>query len=126
MRLLIRWLIAIIALAAAVWIVPGIRVEGSSAIIVFAIMAVILGFVNAFIRPLLTFLSCGFIVLTMGLFLFVVNALVFWLSSWIAVNVFQIGFYVDNFWSALFGSLIVSIVTLLLSVFLPDKHHHRS
>ncbi len=126
MRLLIRWLIAIIALAAAVWIVPGIRVEGSSAIIVFAIMAVILGFVNAFIRPFLTFLSCGFIVLTMGLFLFVVNALAFWLSSWIAVNVFQIGFYVDNFWSALFGSLIVSIVTLLLSVFLPDKHHHRS
>jgi putative membrane protein len=126
MRLLIRWLIAIIALAAAVWIVPGIRVEGSSAIIVFAIMAVILGFVNAFIRPFLTFLSCGFIVLTMGLFLFVVNALAFWLSSWIAVNVFQIGFYVDGFWSALLGSLIVSIVTLLLSVFLPDKHHHQS
>ena len=83
-------------------------------------MAVVLAFVNAFIRPLLAFLSCGFIVLTMGLFILVVNAFTLWLSSYVAVNWFNVGFYVDGFWAAFWGSIIVSVVSFLLSLFVSE------
>ncbi|MEJ2353586.1 MAG: phage holin family protein [Anaerolineales bacterium] len=120
MKLIIRWIIGAIAIAVAVWLVPGIRIEGSSAWVVVALMAIILGFVNAIIRPILAFLSCGFIVLTLGLFMFIVNGISFWLASWIAVNWFNIGFYVDGLWPAILGSIVVSIVTFLLALLLPD------
>jgi len=113
MKLIFRWLIIVAALFLAAWIVPGIEVTGN-AWVVFAIMAVILGFVNAIVRPVLKFLSCGLIFLTMGLFTLVINAAVFMLASNIAVNWFGVGFYVDGFWSALLGSLIVSGVSLIL------------
>jgi putative membrane protein len=117
MKLLLQWFIISAALVAAAYVVPGIRVEGNGATAVL-VMAVILGLVNVFIRPVLAFLSCGFIILTMGLFMLVVNALSLWLASSIAVNWFNVGFYVDGFWPAFWGSIIVSIVSFLLSVFL--------
>jgi putative membrane protein len=120
MKLLVRWLIGAVALAVAARIVPGIRIEDTHAWVAVAVMAVILGFVNAIVRPLLAFLSCGLIVLTLGVFLLVINALMLALSSWIAVNVFDIGFYVNGFWAAFWGSIVVSIVTFLMSLVLPD------
>jgi putative membrane protein len=78
-------------------------------------MAVILGLVNVLIKPVLSMLSCGLIALTLGLFLIVINALSLWLSSWIAQNVFNVGFVVDGFWPAVLGSIIVSIVSFILS-----------
>jgi len=102
MKLIFRWLIIAISLYIAVLVVPGIQVEGD-AWIAFSVMALILGLVNAIIRPILKFLSCGFIFLTLGLFVFVLNAATFLLASQIAQNWFNIGFYVNNFWSALFG-----------------------
>lgn len=120
MKLILRWFIIAISLYVAVLIVPGISVEGE-AWIAFSIMALVLGLVNAIIRPILKFLSCGFIIITMGLFAFVINAATFMLASEISQNWFNIGFYVDNFWSALLGSLIVSIVSVVLSNILIDK-----
>jgi putative membrane protein len=84
-------------------------------------MAAVLGLVNAIVRPILTLLSCGLMALTLGLFIFVINALTFALASWISVNLFDVGFYIDNFWSALLGSIIVSVVSIVLSMFLPDE-----
>lgn len=120
MKLLLRWLITSIALYVAVLIVPGITVQGDKWL-AFAIMALILGLVNALVRPILKLLSCGLIVLTLGLFVFVINAASFWIASEITRNWFNIGFYVDNFWSALLGSLIVSVVSIVLSSILFDK-----
>jgi putative membrane protein len=114
MKLLIRWIIASLALFAAAWLVPGIRVEGD-AWVVFAVMAVILGLVNAVVRPFLKLLTCPLILLTLGLFVLVINGVTLWLASDIAVNWFHVGFYVDGFWSALLGALIVSAVTVILS-----------
>jgi putative membrane protein len=119
-KLIVRWIIGALAVAAAVWLVPGIRIESDSAWIVVAVMAVILGFVNAIIRPILAFLSCGFIVITLGLFMFVVNGLAFLIASWIAVNWFNLGFYVDGLWPAILGSIVVSVVTFLFSLVLAD------
>ncbi len=114
-RLIVSWLITAVALVAAAYVVPGITVTGNDGLIVVLVMAVILGLVNVMVKPILSFLSCGLIVLTLGLFLVVINALSLWLSSWIAQNVFNIGFVVDGFWPALLGSIVVSIVSFILS-----------
>lgn len=119
-KLLLRWLITSVALFVAALIVPGIRVEGN-AWIVYAVMAIVLGLVNAVVRPILKVLSCPLIVLTLGLFVLVINGLTLWLSSLIAVNWLGVGFYVDTFWAALLGALIVSIVSVVLSALLIDK-----
>lgn len=119
MKLLLRWIIVAIALVVALWLVPGIRIEDTNAWIAVGVMAVVLGLVNAIIRPILAFLSCGCIVVTMGLFMLVINALTLWLSSWIAQQL-GIGFYVDGFWPAFWGGLIVSVVSFVLSLFLSN------
>ncbi len=122
MKLLLRWVIVAFSLFVAAWLVPGIRVEGN-AWLIYAVMAVILGFANAVVRPLLKLLTCSLIILTLGLFVLVINGLTLWLASSIAVNWFHVGFYVDGFWSAFLGALIVSIVSIILSAFIkePDK-----
>jgi len=125
MKLILRWLIIAVSLYVAVLIVPGITVEGD-AWVVFSVMAVILGLVNALIRPILKFFSCGLIILTLGLFVFVINAGTFLLASNIAQSWFNVGFYVDSFWSALLGSLVVSVVTVILSKILIDEEPKRS
>jgi putative membrane protein len=104
----------------AVLIVPGISIQGDKWL-AFAIMALILGLVNALVRPILKVLSCGLIIITLGLFVFVINAATFWLASEITKNWFNIGFTVNNFWSALLGSIIVSVVSVILSSILIDK-----
>src|SRR5215472_2538543 len=114
MKLLLRWLITSLSLFAAAAVVPGISVD-SDGWTVFAAMAVILGLVNAVIRPLLKILSCPLILLTFGLFILVINAFTLMLASSIAVGWFHVGFRVDGFMPALLGSLIVSIVSMILT-----------
>lgn len=122
MRLIIRWLIIAAALAITAWLVPGIRVEGQNGWFAVLVMAAVLGLVNAFVRPILQFFSCGLIVLTLGLFLLVINAATLALASWIAVTWFRAGFYIDSFWSALVGSILVSIVSFVLSMVFADEN----
>ncbi|HLE24005.1 MAG TPA: phage holin family protein [Anaerolineales bacterium] len=119
MRLILRWLITSLGLGAAVLLVPGITVEGDAALYVAA-TAVILGLVNALVRPLLRLLSFPFILVTLGLFLFVINAFTLWLSAWIAATYLDIPFTVDGFVPALLGGIIVSVVSWLLSALMPD------
>jgi putative membrane protein len=114
MRLLIRWIINSFALFVAAWLVPGIRVE-SGGWTVFAVMAIILGLVNATVRPLLKLLSCPLIIVTLGLFVLVINGIALWVASAIAVDWFHVGFYVDGFWPAFWGALVVSIVSVILT-----------
>jgi len=120
MKLIIRWIITAVSLVVAVLVIPGIEITDNRAWLAVAIMAIILGFVNAFIRPLLAFFSCGCIVLTMGLFMLVINAFTLWFASWITQSLFNIGFVVHGFWPAFFGGLVVSIVSFFLSLFLID------
>jgi putative membrane protein len=120
MRLLIRWLIMAIAVAAAVWLIPGIRVQGTDAVLAVAAMAVVLGLVNALIRPILRLLSCPLIILTLGLFTLVINGVTLWFASIIA-QWLGIGFYVDNILAAILGGIVVGVVSFLLSLLFPDK-----
>lgn len=119
MRFLIRWASTAIALFVAASIVPGIAVtaEGWP---VYVVMALILAVVNALVRPILALLSCPLILLTFGLFTFVVNAVAFWLASAVAQRL-AVGFVVADFTAALLGSIVVSVVATLLTVVLPDR-----
>jgi putative membrane protein len=119
MKLLIRWAIVSLALFVAAWFVPGIEVA-EKGWIVYAVMAVILGLVNAIVRPVLKFLSCPLIILTLGFFVLIINALSLWLASYIATNWFDVGFYIDGFWPAFWGALVVSIVSTFLSAIVKE------
>jgi putative membrane protein len=120
-QLLARWLITSIAVGVAAFVVPGIGHDGQSALIAIVVTAAILGFLNAILRPILKFLSCGLIVATLGLFVLVINAFVFWLAAWVSQNWFNTGFYVDGFWPAFWGSIVISIVSFFLSVFVREN-----
>jgi putative membrane protein len=120
MKLIIRWVATSLALFAAAYFVPGIHAENQEAWQVFAVMAIILGLVNTVIRPILKVLSCPLIILTLGLFVVIINAVSFMAASSIAVNWFHVGFYVDDFWAALLGSLIVSAVSIFVNLLIKD------
>lgn len=110
-----------LALFVAAWLIEGIRVENDGWV-VYAIMAAILALLNAILLPILKTLSCGLIVLTLGLFSLILNAAMFMLSSYLAQNWFSAAYIVDDFWAALWGSLIVSVVSMLFS---SDKKKKR-
>jgi putative membrane protein len=111
-RLLISWIINAVALVAAAHLIDGIRYTDWVSL---AITVVIVGLVNALIRPLVRFLTCLINTITLGLFTLVVNALMLWLSAWIA-NRLGVGFYVDGFIPAFLGALLVTVVSWVLSL----------
>ncbi|MEV4263909.1 phage holin family protein [Kribbella sp. NPDC049584] len=122
MRLVVRLLVNAVALGVAIWALSGITLRGSSTtarVITLLVVAAIFAVINSFVRPLAKLLSLPFIVLTLGLLIFVINALMLLLTSWIS-GALGLAFHVDGFWTALVGSLIVSVVSWLLNVFLPD------
>lgn len=100
------------ALAVAAWLLDGIRVEGSDwqdKVVPLLLAAVVLGIVTVFVEPVVKLFSLPFIVLTIGLFLLVINALMLMLTSWIAEKA-DIGFSVEGFWTAFVGGIIVTLV----------------
>lgn len=120
-RFLIRWGVTSAAVAVAAWVVPGIYVQEPHRTWAIVLVALVLGLVNAFIRPIISFLSCGLIVLTLGLFTLIINGLMLWLSSWITTSWLGLAFHVDGFWNAVLGALIVSVVSVILSTFIGKK-----
>ena len=114
MRLVI-WLAAnTLAVAVAAWIVPGIRFTEPGGLAenwpTLLGVGVILGVVSSFVKPVVKILSIPFIIITLGLFLWVINALMLLLTSWLAEQL-DLGFVVDDFfWSALLGALVISLV----------------
>ena len=125
MRFLIRWGITAASVAIAAWVLPGIYVEEPHRVWTVALVALVLGLVNAFIRPLISVLSCGLIVLTLGLFTLVINGLMLWFASWITMNWLGLEFHVDGFWNAFLGAIIISVVSLILSAFVGKRRLKR-
>jgi putative membrane protein len=122
MRLLLRWITAAVGVGLAAFLVPGIHADGE--ILTLLGVALILGLVNALVRPLLVWLSCGVIALTLGLFIFVINALMLMLTAWIAGGL-GLAFQVDGFIPALLGSLVISVLSIVASLVLPDRRSRR-
>jgi putative membrane protein len=124
-HLLLRLIINAIALYIATQVgISGLSFKGDWTTI--AIVAFIFGLVNALVRPVLTFLTCPLMILTLGLFTFVINALMLALTGAIAESL-HLGFTVDGFWAAFLGALVVSIVSFVLTLLLggeePERRH---
>ena len=113
-----------LALWIAAWAVPGITfgddMGTANTVLTVGIVALIFGLVNALVRPIAALLSLPFIILTLGLFIFILNAAMLQLTSWLA-GVFDLAFHVENFfWDAIWGALIITFVSLLLGFLKTD------
>lgn len=123
--IVIKVLVNGVALWVAAFVLTGIRLaEGSdtlsSQLLTILLVAVIFGVINALIKPVLKFFALPFIILTLGLFTLVINALMLQLTSWFADQL-NLAFHVDAFfWDALLGSIIITLVSMVLNLILPD------
>jgi putative membrane protein len=119
-KFILRLLINAIALYLAVLIVPGLELQSSMLSVVW--LALIFGVINALFRPLLQFLTCPLIILTLGLFTLVINTFLFWLTSVIGQS-FGIALLISDpvWWNAFLGGLVVSIVSVVMTMILKDE-----
>jgi putative membrane protein len=127
MRLILRLLANAGALALATWLLSGITLTAPTTerkVLTLLIVALIFGVVNAIVKPIFTLVTAVAVVLTLGLFLIVINALMLLLTSWIS-DQFNLGWSVEGFWTAVLGSIIVSIVSFIVNAFIPEKDEHR-
>ena len=117
MRLILIWLCNALALLAVAYLLPGVRVEGMASAL---IAALVLGLINTLIRPLLLLLTLPVTVLSLGLFILVINGLLFWLAG----SVLR-GFEVSGFWTGMMGALLYSIISSALSLLIPKRMYRR-
>ena len=114
MGFLARMLLNGIAIFVAAWLIPGLELSGSVPTLV---AGAILGLVNALVRPVLIILTLPFTLVTLGLFIFVVNAVCLALTAWLVP-----GFGISGFWAAFFGALVVSVMSWMLNgLFVPKR-----
>jgi len=114
--LLLHWAVDAAALWLAAYLLPGLDFTGN--VVRLLLVAAVFGLVNSFLRPLLTVLTCPLIVLTLGLFTLVINALMLLVTGWVSAR-WDLGFTVSGFWAAFWGGLVVGLVSLLLSMAIP-------
>jgi len=127
MRTILRLLATAGALAVATGLLSGITLIApttSGKILALLIVALIFGVLNAIVKPIFKLVTLPVVLLTLGLFLLVINACIMLLTSWVASNV-GLGWHVDGFWTAVFGAIIVSVVSFLLNAFVPDGNERR-
>ncbi len=126
--MLMRFLFSAAALAFATWLIPGISMtskEPQNSLLGILAVAIIFGIVNSLVKPLFAVATAPLLLLSLGVFLLVINALMLWLTSWVADQL-HLGWHVDGFWSAFWGALIVSVVSFILnSSFLSKSEVNR-
>ena len=128
MRFLIRVLASAAALAVATAVVPGIELTTGSVtskVLTLIGVALIFGVINAFLKPIVKIVGCAFYILTLGLIALVVNALLLWLTSWLAGKL-NLPWHITGFWPAFWGAIIVSVVGWLLSILIRDRDGKRA
>jgi len=125
-QLIVKVVVNAVAIWVATAVVPGVAVSQDNAnlgrkIVTLLIVGAIFGVVNALIKPIVKLFSFPFYVLTLGLFAFVVNALMLMLVSWLAEQL-NISFHIDDFfWSAIGAAIVVTFVSMVLNLVLPDN-----
>lgn len=121
MRFLTWLLTTAIAVATAAWLIDGIRFSGPDSgsaeiqekLLPLILVSLLLGVISSFVKPVLTILSIPFIIVTLGLFLLVINAAMLMLTGWLADQL-DIGFEVTGFWPAVGGAIVITLVTWIV------------
>jgi putative membrane protein len=124
MRFIVRTIASALALGAAAALIQGIAVTSDNPgdqVLTLLGVAVIFGLINAIVRPVVRLFTLPLFVLTLGLFTFVVNALMLLLTSWISEQL-DLAFVVEGFGAAFLGALVISVVSFVINVALPDKY----
>jgi putative membrane protein len=122
MSFLVRLLVNAAALWVATALVPGVTYSGGTLPLLG--VALVFGVINATLRPLAKILTFPLIILTLGIFALVINGLMLWLTSSLS-EALGLGFHVRGFWPAFWGALVVSLVSLVLSMVVPDVARER-
>ena len=117
LSLLLHWAFNAVALWTAAYFITGLDFTGD--MVRLLMVAAVFGVVNSLLRPLLTVLTCPLIVLTLGLFTLVINAVMLLVTGWLSTR-WDLGFAVAGFWAAFWGGLVVGVVRLILSLVLPS------
>ncbi len=121
MGFVLRWIVTAVAVAAAVWLVPGVEVSSATESWVgVAAFALLLALLNMSIKPILQVLSLPITCLTLGIFYLVVNTLMLYLAAWLAASLFSTGIVIDSFGSAFVASIVISVVSAILNAFVGD------
>jgi putative membrane protein len=122
MRFVLWVVVNALALAAATALFDGIRLTGATTqdrVVTLVLVAIVFGLVNAVVRPVVKLISLPFILLTLGLLVLVINALMLLLTGWLSTQL-SLGFRVDGFWTAVGGGIVVAIATWVLHLVLPE------
>ena len=127
MQFIIRWLATAVAVGAAVWLVPGIAVLGTTeSWIAVAITGLALSLIDMSIKPLLQLLSLPITCLTFGIFYLVVNTAMLYLAAWLSNGMFNVGFCISSSGSAFFASIVISIVSAIMNSIVADTEDDAS
>jgi putative membrane protein len=122
MGFIIRTIVTALALWVATLVVDGIDTTGEHAwqnVLTLMVVAIIFGLVNAILKPIIKVFGCLFYIITLGLFALFVNAMLFLLVGWLA-DLLNLPFHVDGFWAGFWGAIIVSVVSWLINLVVPD------
>jgi putative membrane protein len=125
-KFVLRWAINVVAIFLAIRFVPGISLESGWLSVIW--LALILGLLNAFLRPLLSLLTCPLIIVTLGFFTLLINTFMLWLTGQVG-QIIGIHLTINGFWPAFLGGLVVSIVSVVMTLILKDelkgRHYHN-
>lgn len=127
MRLLVRLVANAAALAVATWLLTGITLtagDTSHKMAALLVVALIFGMLNAVVKPVFKLVTAPLVLLSLGLFLLVINACIMLLTSWLAAKA-DLGWHVDGFVPAVLGAVVVSVVSFVLNAFLRDDDERR-
>jgi putative membrane protein len=113
--ILLRWGILTVAIALTLWIMEGRGITVEGGFVVLLGIAAVYGLVNAIIKPIVTLLTCPFVILTLGLFMLLINTLMLSITGWLVPNM-----TIEGFWPAFWGSVIITIISAVLSMVISD------
>ncbi len=120
MKLILRLVLNACAIYLAVYLIPGIKLSQSDAWWTYIIFGLVLGLLNGLIKPLIKFLTCPLILLTLGLFNLIINTVLLYAANRVS-SIFDSGLDIDSFWSALLGAIIISVVNVLFDGLIKDS-----
>jgi putative membrane protein len=123
-RLLVRWSVNAVALWAAIQLVPGLQHQGSGTSLF--IIALLFGLANALVRPIIILLTCPLIILSLGLFVLIINTIMLSLTIWLSgPEILNLGLSSSGFWSTFFGAIVISVVSSIINLLVKDAHEQE-
>ncbi len=121
MNFIIKWLLTALGVAASVWIVPGLTTVGENSTLAIALFALVLALINISIKPLFKLVSLPITILTLGVFYLILNALMLELAAWLTQSIFSNGIAINDFLSAILGSLVISVFTAVATSIVENR-----